>query len=449
MSRILIVDDVEAMRRQYAYDLERLGGYDIEEATGGAEALVVLKDQPFDLVLLDLEMPAVDGFEVLRTIRHQGLAIPVIVYTGTGNIDRCVKAMKLGAWSFIEKGDDFQRVLIEIEKALTAASRQRELTRVRRSSSVEMIGEGSAMTELKGQIARLAPIPSTVLIQGESGSGKELVARSLHDLSGARGTFLAINCAALPEQTLEDELFGHVRGAFTGADRARKGAFEEAAGGTLFLDEIGELPLAAQAKLLRALEQGEIQLLGSSKPVKVKTRVVAATNRNLTDEVEAGRFRRDLLFRLNVHQLQVPPLRARLGDLPLLAGYLLPRICGEFGCPTKKLSREAARALKSYDWRLNNVRELKNVLERMVIACDGREIGAEHLPAELVFSGDEPATEAEARTFKYQRFQCERRIVQDALTRSGGQVTRAAEDLGLADHSSLIKILKRLGLERK
>ncbi|MCP4547022.1 MAG: sigma-54-dependent Fis family transcriptional regulator [bacterium] len=448
MNRILIVDDVEAMRQQYAYDLERLGDYTTLQADGGSAALVILKDEPVDCVLLDLEMPGVDGFEVLRTLRHEGFAAPVIVYTGTGNIDRCVKAMKLGAWSFIEKGDDFRRVLIEIEKALTAAGREREIARTRRSSSVPLIGESAAMAKMKLGIEQLAPIPSTVLIQGESGSGKELVAKMLHDLSGRGGVHLPVNCAAFTEQLLEDELFGHVRGAFTGADRARKGAFEEAAGGTLFLDEIGEMPLPAQAKLLRVLESKQIQLLGSSKPVKVTARVIAATNRDLAREVEEGRFRRDLLFRLNVHLVQVPPLRDRLGDVPLIAKHLIEKTCRDWGLPVAAITPGAVKSLQTHDWRQNNVRELRNMIERMVIAAGGGPLGEEHLPLDLPGGGDEPVGEEEARSFRHQRIQAERRIITEALERNGNQVTKTAADLGLADHSSLIKIMKRLGLER-
>ena len=268
MSLILIVDDVAAMRDQYAYDLKRLGGFETATAGGGAEGLRLLEAEPVDCVILDLEMPGVDGFEVLATLKRRQNRVPVIVYTGTGSYDRCVRAVKLGAYSFIDKDEPLERVVREVENALAWAGLQDEVRRLRRRSGDDddLIGESRAMLALKEQTDRLAAIPSAVLVLGESGTGKELVARRLHDKGPrARRPFVAVNCAALPDTLVESELFGHEKGAFTGADRTRKGAFEEAAGGTLFLDEIGELPAAAQAKLLRVLEEGTVTRLGAHK----------------------------------------------------------------------------------------------------------------------------------------------------------------------------------------
>ena len=450
MKRILIVDDVAAMREQYAYDLKRLGGYDTLTATAGDEALQILRAEPVHCLVLDLEMPRVDGFEVLRTLQHEESEVPVVVYTGTGDIQRAVRAMQLGARGFVEKRDPIERLLLEIERALERERLDGELRRSRSRSGEDtpLVGESPPMRELKAGIARLAPIPSTVLITGESGTGKDLVARELHRQSGRRGTYLAVNCAALPDQTLEDELFGHVKGAFTGADRPRKGAFEEAHGGTLFLDEIGELPPAAQAKLLRVLEDKQIMRLGSSKPLGVDVRVLAATHRDLPEDVAAGRFRQDLVHRLRVHALAVPPLRERLDDLPALAEKLLERICRDFGLPLRRLEPGARQALQTHDWRQNNVRELRNVLEQMLIAAEGRDLGAAHLPAEL-WSEPALADDEEAGSFRQRRLAAERRIVREALARHGGQVTRTARALGLADHSSLIKLMRRLGIQRE
>ena len=366
MSLILIVDDVAALRDQYAYDLNRLGGFETLTAGGGSEGLALIESEDVDCVILDLEMPGVDGFEVLATLKRKGNRVPIIVYTGTGSYDRCVRAVKLGAYSFIAKDEPLERVVREVENALAWASLRSEVSRLRRQSGDDspLIGESRAAVAMKAQIDRLAEIPSAVLILGESGSGKELVARRLHEAgSRALREFVAVNCAALPDTMVESELFGHERGAFTGADRTRKGAFESAGGGTLFLDEIGELPLAAQAKLLRVLEDGQVTRLGSSKTIQVDTRVVAATNRDLEAETAAGRFRQDLLFRLNTHVVQVPPLRERLSDVAVLAEHFLELTCEKFGVRRRSLAPEAMKVLQNYDWSRNNIRELRNVIE--------------------------------------------------------------------------------------
>jgi len=306
------------------------------------------------------------------------------------------------------------------------------------------------MRALRERIARLATLPSPVLVEGESGTGKELVARDLHRLSGReKEPFLALNCAALPENLVESELFGHERGAFTGANQMRKGAFEAVGRGTLFLDEVGELPSAMQAKLLRVLEGSELSRVGGNRSVPIHARVVAATNRSLDAEVQAGRFREDLLFRLNVHTLSVPPLRDRLSDIPELAEHLLAVLCRRLGVRAKRLKADAGPILMRYDWRRNNVRELRNVLERMVIATEGELLGAELIPADVRNGAKESvAPRAAGVTFLEQKAEAERRIVVAALERNEWHITRTAHELGLADHSSLIKIMKRHGIER-
>ncbi|NLG63921.1 MAG: sigma-54-dependent Fis family transcriptional regulator, partial [Candidatus Cloacimonetes bacterium] len=278
----------------------------------------------------------------------------------------------------------------------------------------------------------------------ESGSGKELVARDLHRLgSEPKAPFVALNCAALPESLVESELFGHEKGAFTGADRARRGAFELAGRGTIFLDEIGELPLAAQAKLLRALEAREITRLGGERTIPVEARVVAATHRDLEADVDAKRFRQDLYYRLNVHVLRVPPLRERLSDVPLLVDHFLHSICERFGMRTKRIDHEAVALLQAYDWQRNNVRELRNIVERMVIASDDDVIRAEHVPPEIASDGG-----TESSTLQARRTEAERQIVMDALDRNGWHITNTARELGLADHASMLKVMRRLGIER-
>jgi DNA-binding NtrC family response regulator len=319
----------------------------------------------------------------------------------------------------------------------------------RRLGETTLIGRSAAIGRLRDAIGRVAPIPSTVLITGESGSGKELVARELHRLGAAPGAaFVAINCAALPEQLVESELFGHERGAFTGASTTRHGAFEAAGKGTLFLDEIGELPLAAQAKLLRVLEERTVTRLGSSRPVAVEARVVAATNRDLEGEVAAGRFREDLYYRLNVHQIAVPPLRDRATDIPLLADQFLAATCARFGVLPKRLSGDATDLLMAYEWRRNNVRELRNAVEQMVIAADGEMIRPEHLPASVAGAASRAAAQPAAHTFQELRAEAERRIIVGALEKHDWHITRTAEALGLADHASLLKIMRRLEIHR-
>jgi DNA-binding NtrC family response regulator len=304
------------------------------------------------------------------------------------------------------------------------------------------------MYALREAIARIAPVPSPVLIVGESGSGKELVARELHRLGpGERQPFVAINSAALPDGLVESELFGHERGAFTGATATRKGAFEIATGGTLFLDEVGELPAGTQAKLLRVLEQQEVTRVGGTKVIKVNARVVAATNRNLQGEVSEGRFREDLFYRLNVHVLTVPPLKDRLSDIPDLVSHILATTCRRYGMAAKSVNGAAMELLMAYDWRRNNVRELRNVIERLVIAAPGNVIEPEHVPADLHVGEGLPRSDR-PMTFQERKTEAERRILLAALERNEWHITNTAEELGLADHASLLKIMRRHGLKR-
>jgi two-component system nitrogen regulation response regulator NtrX len=431
MTLVLVVDDVAPMAEQYAYDLKRMGGYEVVTAADGRQALEALASSPVDCVLLDLEMPVMDGLEVLRELERKGSEVPVIVYTGTG------------------KSEAMPKVVHEIESALERRRLRSEVGTLRRQLGREtsLMGSSMPLARLREAIARVAPVPSPVLVLGESGSGKELVARDLHRFGPhPAGPFVAINCAALPESLVESELFGHERGAFTGALAARKGAFESADRGTLLLDELGELPLPAQAKLLRVLEERTVSRLGGAKAVAVETRVVAATNRDLEAEIAAGRFREDLYFRLNVHVLRVPPLRDRLSDVPALADLFLTGTCARFGIRKKKIAPEALELLMRYEWRRNNVRELRNVVERMIIAAEGDMITAEAVPAEI--RGSAGSGPGGAGTFSELKSEAERRIVLTALERHDWHVTRTAEALGLADHASLLKIMRRHNIRR-
>jgi DNA-binding NtrC family response regulator len=447
--RVLVVDDVEAMAEQYAYDLRRIGGYRTRIATGGREALAALVEEDVDCVILDLEMPGMDGFDVLRALHAREIDVPVIVYTGTGDYDRCAQAIRLGAYSFIDKAEPMQRIALEVKNALEHGRLRTEVKTLRARVDAEsaFIGESTPLRRLREEIRRLAPIPSPVLILGESGSGKELVARDLHDCGAAPAApFVAVNCAALPDTLVESELFGHERGAFTGADRARRGAFELAGKGTLLLDEIGELPMPAQAKLLRALETREITRLGAEKSTRIEARLIAATHRDLEADVATNRFRQDLFFRINVHVLRVPPLRERAADVPLLVDHFLALLCDRFGMRRKSIDDEALELLAACDWRRNNVRELRNTVERLIIAAGDDDIRAEHVPAEIRAHDDD--RQSDGATLQARRADAERRIITDALDRNDWHITRTAHELGLADHASLLKIMRRLGIRR-
>jgi two-component system nitrogen regulation response regulator NtrX len=452
-TQVLVVDDVPAMAEQYAYDLKRVGGYRTMVVAGGEKALDVLAREPIDCVILDLEMPGLDGFEVLRRLQQRGIDTPVIVYTGTGSYDRCVQAVRLGAFGFVDKAEPIERVVQEIENAVSRGRMVMELRtlRSRLDRDTLLVGDSAAMRALRDAIARIAPIPSSVLIEGESGTGKEVVARELHRRGpGEKTPLVAVNSAALPEQLVESELFGHERGAFTGADRLRRGAFENAAGGTLFLDEIGELPLPAQAKLLRVLEERKLTRVGGDRPIAVSARVVAATNRDLEREVEAGRFREDLFYRLNVHTLRIPPLRERLSDIPALVEHLSRSIATHLGVRAKTIAPEAVAALAATDWRRNNVRELRNCLERMMIASDGAVVGLSDVPPEIRGDDrDEADGSAAPGTLKALKAKAEREILLAALEAHDWHVTKTADTLGLADHSSLLKIMRRHGLSKE
>ena len=450
MTLVLVVDDVATLAQQYAYDLKRVGGYEVLTAAGGSEALDLLTRSDVDCVILDLEMPGMDGFGVLRALEQQGSEVPVIVYTGTGDYDRCIQAVRLGAYGFIDKSEPMERVVGEVQAALERKRLRAEVASLKRQlGDSSLIGESLPLRRLRESIARVAPIPSPVLVVGESGTGKELVAQDLHRHGpGAKGPFVAINSAALPENLVESELFGHERGAFTGAVTTRKGAFESAERGTLFLDEIGELPLPAQAKLLRVLEERLVTRLGGNRAIAIDAKIVAATNRDLEAEVTAGRFRQDLYFRLSVHVLRVPPLRDRLSDVPELTTRFIESTCERFRMRPKKLAGDALELLMGYDWSRNNVRELKNIIERMIIAADGDVLRAEHVPAEIGERSPGRDRPSEDRGFAALRTEAERQIVAAALEHNDWHITRTAQELGLADHASLLKIMRRLELKK-
>ncbi|MFN4284603.1 MAG: sigma-54-dependent transcriptional regulator [Lacibacter sp.] len=377
MSQILIIDDEKAIRKTLS-EILSYEGYQIDDAENGEEGLKKFKERSYDAVLCDIKMPKFDGIEFLEKARSINPSVPIIMISGHGTIETAVEAVKKGAFDYIAKPPDLNRLLITIRNALDRQVLEAE-TRVlkRRVNKVqEMVGNSAALQQIKDTIEKVAPTDARVLITGENGSGKELVARWIHEKSNrARGPLVEVNCAAIPGELIESELFGHEKGSFTSAIKQRIGKFEQANGGTLFLDEIGDMSLTAQAKVLRALQEHKITRVGGEKDIQVDVRVIAATNKDLLQEVEAKRFRLDLYHRLSVIIIRVPSLNERLEDIPLLADYFLKQIAEEYGQAVKKIEPQAITALQQHNWT-GNIREFRNVIERLVI-LSGKTITAE------------------------------------------------------------------------
>lgn len=370
MSKIIVVDDEAAIRRILREVLEH-EDYQVDEAANGTEAIQKVKEQEYDAMLCDIKMDKMDGIEVLETVK-QIADIPVVMISGHGTIDTAVEAIKKGAFDYIAKPIDLNRLLVTMRNALDKSQLMTETKSLKKviSSQYEMIGKSAAMNEMRDMIEKVAPTNARVLIEGENGSGKELVARQLHDLSPRKfGSFIAVNCAAIPSELIESQLFGHEKGSFTSAVKMKKGDFELANNGTLFLDEIGDMSLSAQAKVLRALQNNKITRVGGESEIPVNVRVVAATNKNLQEEINKGNFREDLYHRLSVIIIKVPPLRDRVDDIPLLINHFVNGIAKNMGKPTPAFTPDAIEKLKSFSWT-GNIRELRNVVERLVILCD-------------------------------------------------------------------------------
>jgi DNA-binding NtrC family response regulator len=372
MGKILIIDDERAIRRALREILE-FEDFEVEEAENGKEGLEKATSKSYDIIFCDIKMPLMDGMEVLDELIKAKVETPMIMISGHGNIDTAVQAIKKGAFDFIEKPLDLNRILVTIRNAkekngLVEETKQLKTT-VKRFKGSSIIGETDSIIKIKEMIEKVAPSDARVLITGENGTGKELVARSLHDNSNRRKMqFIEVNCAAIPSELIESELFGHEKGAFTSAVKDKKGKFELASGGTLFLDEIGDMSASAQAKVLRALQENVIQRVGGERDIKVDCRVVAATNKDLRKEIEAGRFREDLYHRLAVILIHVPSLNERREDIPLLADHFLTMVCADHGVPRKSFTEDALDAFKNTDWT-GNIRELRNIVERLVILC--------------------------------------------------------------------------------
>jgi two-component system nitrogen regulation response regulator NtrX len=450
--RILIVDDEEGIRSSLSQVL-RDEGFEVEAVPTGERGLERLAESSFHLVLLDVWLPKRDGLEILQEIRANHPDPAVIMISGHASVDAAVKATKLGAFDFIEKPLSLEKIALVVRNALKhrrLEERNRALRETLRRRPA-LIGESDVIQRLKEQIAAAAPTDGRVMIFGENGTGKEVVARTIHAFSRrSEEPFIEVNCAAIPEELIESELFGHVKGSFTGATENKKGKFELADGGTLFLDEIGDMSLKTQAKVLRVLQEQTMEPVGGATSVKVDVRVLTATNKDLTEEIKKGRFREDLYFRLNVLPVRVPPLRERASDIPLLARHFLQEFARHYGRAIPAVDPEVVEAIKRYPWP-GNVRELRNVVERITIMGPRGRITVADMPPEFAATdggasistaflpGEEGGTMREAR----ERF--EKWYIARKLRENGGNVTRTAESLGL-ERSHLHRKLKAYGL---
>jgi two-component system, NtrC family, nitrogen regulation response regulator NtrX len=443
--KILIVDDEEGIRESLASIL-RDERYSVEAVGSAEDALALIAKAEFQVVLLDIWLPGIDGMTALSRIQDLPHAPAVIMISGHGSIETAVRATKLGAFDFIEKPLSLEKVNVLVRNALQQRQLQEENLTLRNElvHRYQVIGESVPMKALRQQIAVTAPTNGRVLIYGESGTGKELVARALHANSlRNKGPFVEVSCAAIPEELIESELFGHVKGSFSGATDDKAGKFQKADGGTLFLDEVGDMSHRTQSKVLRALEEQRIEPIGSNQTLRVDVRVIAATNKNLEQEIARGVFRQDLFYRLNVIPFHVPPLRDRREDIPVLARFFLNEFSAEYGKKTRELSEGALEILIRYPWP-GNVRELKNLVERLVIVCPQARIEPHHLPPEL-FRGVAESPQHPYSTLHEARSAYEREFILRKLQEHRWNMTQTASALGL-ERSHLYRKMKSLGI---
>jgi DNA-binding NtrC family response regulator len=451
MPKILIVDDEKAIRRTLKEILE-YEKYDIEEAEDGEIGLEKIEKNNYDVIILDVKMPKKDGIEVLTEMQQKGIDTPVIVLSGHGNIETAVEAVKKGAFDYIPKPPDLNRLLITVRNAMDKVSlvTETKILKKKIAKSKDIVGESNPIVRIKETIAKVAPTEARVLITGDNGSGKELVARWLHEQSNrSNGPLVEVNCAAIPSELIESELFGHEKGAFTSAIKQRIGKFEQANGGTLFLDEIGDMSLSAQAKVLRALQENKITKVGGDKEEKVDVRVVAATNKDLLKEVEENRFRMDLYHRLSVILIHVPSLNERKDDIPVLADHFLNEICGDYGIPVKKIEKDALESLQARNWT-GNIRELRNVVERLVIMSE------KTITKQDVIDYSGPSSKAENKGIDFDKFAnlqqlndyVERSFIENKLDKNSWNTSKTAEDIGMSK-KALEEKLESLGLKKR
>ncbi len=457
--RLLVVDDERSIRDILAQVLG-YEGHEVVTASSGGEALSLYRQRPFDLVLLDVKMQGIDGLDTLNQLRQLDPDARVVMISGHGTISTAVQAVKEGAFDFLEKPLDSDRLLVTVSRALEHRRLAGENARLREGlaratdSRFAMVGDSPGLREIRELVARVGPTNARVLVTGENGSGKELVARAIHEASPRREQpFVEVNCAAIPSELVESELFGHVKGAFTGAIADQTGKFDAADGGTLFLDEIGDLALSAQAKILRALQEGVIVRVGDARPIKVDVRVIAATNRDLETEIAAGRFREDLYFRLNVMLIHVPPLRDRAEDIPALVSHFVAVVGHGPGMTPKPFSGDALRRLQRRHWP-GNVRELRNAVERLLILSTGPEVTLEDIDRVLAADTGPPldaaklAEDAGEQTFQEFREDAERAFIIARLREHYWNVAETARVLGMP-RSNLYNKIEKYGIERE
>ncbi len=453
MENILVVDDEQSIRESLEGILED-EGFRPSFAASGEEALQMVQDEDPDLVLLDIWMPGIDGLETLQKIKQNRPSQLVIMMSGHGTIETAVKATRMGAYDFIEKPLSLEKVLLSIQNAMKIGQlvAENKALKEKISRDYEMIGESNAIKKLKEQIEIAAPSSGWVLITGENGTGKELVARAIHRQS-TRGqkAFVEVNCAAIPEELIESELFGHEKGAFTGATTARKGKFDQANGGTLFLDEIGDMSLKTQAKILRILQEHKFERVGGNRTIEVDVRVIAATNKDLEEEIKEGNFREDLFFRLNVLPFVVPALRERKDDIPRLTSHFLNYFCSKESREIKSISPAALQALINYDWP-GNVRELKNLIERLVIMTQGQQIEIDNLPHAIhQRNSAQPgkiSAEGMPDSYRDAKELFEKQFLLEKLQKNNWNISRTAEEIGL-ERSNLHRKIKSYGIEQE
>ncbi len=448
-TKLLVVDD-DSGHRNMLLTLLADWGYRVEGAEDGEAAVVLCRQRPYDLILMDVRMAGLSGIEALKEIKAYNPAIPILIMTAYSNVESAVEAIKAGAYDYLAKPLDFDDLKLTLERALdhTSLRDENKALRVTLAASFDpggIIGTSQPMHQLMDMLATIAPSEATVLITGESGTGKELIAKATHANSSRKaGPYVAVNCAALTENLLESELFGHEKGAFTGADRRHDGRFQMADKGTIFLDEIGEISLAMQVKLLRAIQEREIQRVGGDHAIKVDVRILAATNRDLMQEVEVGRFRQDLYYRLNVVMLSLPPLRERGEDIPLLAMHFLKKFAAKNGKQVKGFTPEAMDRLLKYPWP-GNVRELENCVERAVVLLAGEYIREQDLPSAIAQSGA-GASPVGVNIQDMTLDEIERVAILDALESAGGNKSETARKLGIT-RKTLHAKLQRYGVQ--
>jgi len=457
-ARILVVDDEPEIRRSVRMILE-YEGYDVQEASSGPEALALVEREPPDLMFLDIKLGGIDGLETLQKIRQTNETLPVVIISGHGTVSTAVEATKLGAFDFIEKPLASERVLVTIRNALDQTRLVDENRTLKRAVEArhQMIGESVSLRQIWDSIKRAAPTTATVLLLGESGAGKELVARAIHRNSlRSRERFIQVNCAAIPEELIESELFGHEKGSFTGATEKRIGKFEQADRGTIFLDEVGDMSAKTQAKVLRVLQEGEVERLGSAKTIKVDVRVIAATNKDLEAEIERGTFREDLYFRLSVIPIRVPPLRDRREDIPALVRHFVDLFSRENNRRPQRFTPAALEFMQKARWK-GNVRELKNTVERLLIMTPGDAIDVDDLrdvvrvetrPAAPAASGDGGAAPLAPGTLREFKESAERKFLVEKLRENAWNISKTAEVIG-TPRSNLYKKLEQYAITQE